>query len=240
MKKSLIFLAAACIVLLCTACGEKNLPDNSRVTSNTSITFSVDDDTSTEGTVTDIESSANESEESKSKKDSDDENSKKSSSANTSSKKTTSKTNSKLVSSKAESEESSEPEDTEYVVSAEEVESQLSGYESEISGEWKSEVILDADNQEVDGAAIYGTAYTQYGGSLTLSDDGTFSVMLGVSASDESTQGTYSYSGGSEINLLYYNDTSVDCERVTINDQEAIAMPLEIMGDVFTVYFTRA
>lgn len=243
MRRTLVCVIAACVVMLLAACGEKNSPAQSMTASNTSITFSVDDDSSTESTVTDSETDSDESNEKEDGSASGSESSKKSSSANTSSKKTSSKTTStasKAIPSQQESDISSEPEDSEYVVSAEEVESQLSGYESEIVGEWKVKYILDSNDEEVKGTELYGTAYSQYGGSLSLRDDGTFSVVLGVSASDESTTGTYSYGGGSDINLLYYNDTSVDCERVTINDEEAIAMPVEILGDTFKVYFIRA
>lgn len=129
--------------------------------------------------------------------------------------------------------------DTEFTVSAEEIESSLTGYEEEISGSWTAKYILNDQQNEVDGSMIYGTAYSQYGGELTLNSDGTFSVRMGASTDDSSTRGTYSYNGGGAITMQYDNDSVADFERCTINGSDAIAMPVDLFGDVYTVYFMK-
>lgn len=137
----------------------------------------------------------------------------------------------------AQSTEEIDPE--EYVVSAEEIESALTGYEQEISGSWTARCILDANGEEVDGSVIYGQDYKTYGGVMTFSEDGTFSVRMGVSNDNESTKGTYTYTGTTSITLLYYNDSTTECVRCTLNGEDAIEMPLELFGDSYKVYFTR-
>lgn len=129
--------------------------------------------------------------------------------------------------------------DTEFTVSAEEIESSLTGYEEEISGSWTAKYILNDQQNEVDGSMIYGSAYSQYGGELTLNSDGTFSVRMGASTDDSSTRGTYSYSGGGAITMQYDNDSVADFERCTINGSDAIAMPVDLFGDIYTVYFMK-
>lgn len=131
-------------------------------------------------------------------------------------------------------------EDTdEYTVSEELVESQLTGYEEEVAGTWNAKYILNSQQNEVDGAMIYGSAYNDYGGELILNSDGTFSVRMGAGADDASTKGTYTYNGSGELNMLYYNDSSETFERCTLNGEEAIAMTVDLFGDIYTVYFMR-
>lgn len=237
MKKIITLAALICALALVTACGEKD--DNTQTQGNNSVTsasFIVDSenagtDEAVTGEGSEITGKADDETDSDTS-DSDADNS----SSNTTSSKAESNTSSALTVSE---EEATDVEaDTEYTVSAEEVESSLSGYENEIVGQWTAQYILDNENNEVSGEEIYGTAYKQYGGTMILNDDGTFSVKMGVNTDDESTKGTFSYNGGAEITLLYYNDTTTQCERCTINGQEAIAMPLNLFGDVFTVYFT--
>lgn len=127
----------------------------------------------------------------------------------------------------------------EYTVSAEEVESSLTGYEEEISGTWTAKYILDDSQNEIDGSVIYGTAYYQYGGELTLNSDGTFSVRMGASTDDSSTKGTYTYNGGGQLSMQYYNDSTASFERCSLNGEDAIAMPVDLFGDIYTVYFMR-
>lgn len=127
----------------------------------------------------------------------------------------------------------------EYTVSAEEVESSLTGYEEEIAGTWNAKYILNDQQNEVDGSIIYGTAYSQYGGVLTLNSDGTFSVRMGASTDDSSTRGTYTYNGGGTLTMQYENDNIEDFERCSLNGEDAISMPVDLFGDIYTVYFMR-
>lgn len=127
----------------------------------------------------------------------------------------------------------------EYPVSEELVESQLTGYEEEVAGTWNAKYILNSQQNEVDGAMIYGSAYNDYGGELILNSDGTFSVRMGAGSDDASTKGTYTYNGSGELNMLYYNDSSETFERCALNGEEAIAMTVDLFGDIYTVYFMR-
>ncbi|MDE7390147.1 MAG: hypothetical protein K2M82_04315, partial [Lachnospiraceae bacterium] len=128
---------------------------------------------------------------------------------------------------------------SEYEVSAVEIESQLSGYEEELAGHWDAKYILDASGNEVDGSVIYGQVYKQYGGEMNYDSDGKFWTRMGASANEENEKGTFTYNGGDEIELLYSNDTTVICTRCQVNGEDAIAMPIDLFGDTFTVYFMR-
>ena len=146
---------------------------------------------------------------------------------NTSSKKTTS---SKAVSSQNDS-------SSEYEVIPIEIESEPTGFESEIQGTWKAGRILDPTGHPISGEELYGTSYRTYGGSLELKEDGTFSLRMGVSSDDPASAGTYSYEGGSEILLHFYDDSSTVCTKQSTGGKDTIIMPFDIFGDTFKVYF---
>lgn len=76
---------------------------------------------------------------------------------------------------------------------------------SEISGVWSPQKVESAaSGAEVKMAEAFGSAYTTYGGSLNISDDGSFTLNMGV----------YSYSGNITLSAdglqVQYDDNSTD------------------------------
>lgn len=120
------------------------------------------------------------------------------------------------------------------------IESSPNEYAEEITGIWQAKYILDSNNNEVDGAELYGSAYKQYGGELDMNTDSSFSIKMGAISDTPDMTGTFTYYGSSDIEFVYNNDTYVTCTRCTINDAEAIAVPITIFNDTFTVFFVRS
>ena len=145
----------------------------------------------------------------------------------------------KKKSSSSETPSSAPPISSEFEVIPIEIESQPTGHESEIAGEWRAFRILDPSGHEIDGEELYGTAYKTYGGSLIFNDDSTFSLCMGVGSDDPTSTGTFTYEGGDEIALRFYDDSSAVCTKQSTNGKDTITMPFLIFGDTFTVYFEK-
>lgn len=227
MKKIIICAAMICAIAMFSGCQSAETATTSQQSTDSVVSFVTDDSSSDSSVASEKNTSSNDTETDENASDSDSDVS--STEAFTDSDlETDTQTDTDLIG-----------ENTDYDVIPEVVESSLSGYEEEISGVWTANYILDQDNNEIDGSVIYGTGYTQYGGELDINSDGTFSVRMGVSTEDETTKGTYTYEGDSDITLLYYDDSTVICERCTVNGEEAIAMPIDLFGDIYTIYFMR-
>lgn len=78
-----------------------------------------------------------------------------------------------------------------------------------LAGTWKPLVALNvADNTEVPFTQAFGSAYSQYGGSLVISEDASFKISMGASIIEAKSHGTFTMS---QNNLLVtYSDDSVD------------------------------
>ncbi len=138
----------------------------------------------------------------------------------------------------ASSAEEVSSEETEYIYTDED-ESDTEEDDTGITGSWTAQYIVNEDNEAVDGSMIYGTAYTQYGGTLTLNTDGTFSVRMGVGTDDDSTTGTYTFEEN-VLTLEFYDDSVTECEYVESYDGTVITMPIDLFGDEYTVYFAMS
>ena len=248
MKKIIITALLAALTLSLCACEKQDTTNNSSTSSTTnSIVFDVDDseevssaDTDSTSTSSNSESSSKSS--SKSSSESSSESSK--SHADVSSKDTSSKqqitpknTVSKKDTSSAEV-SSAQDTDSEDDVIPIEIESEPTGFESQISGSWSARKILDGNGNEVSGEELYGSSYRIYGGAIEFSDDGTFSLRMGVSSDDATSQGTFTYESGTDIQLHFYDDSISSCTIENIDGTDTIKMPFDIFGDTFTVYFT--
>lgn len=78
-----------------------------------------------------------------------------------------------------------------------------------LTGTWKPLMAVTvADNQEVPFQQIYGSSYSQYGGSLVIADDSSFTLSMGAAITQAKGTGTFTTS---QNNLLVtYTDGSVD------------------------------
>ena len=251
MKKYILLIACVCALLALTACGEKPKTIDSETERNTSVTFTVDDDTNTEEGDSDntsaepeddnkTESTAESNESSEKATSSKSVSSKKTSSKTTSSKTTSSKAVSSAVSSQeVSSAVSSEEEVSSLDTESEEVESSTPLSDVNVIGKWTATKITDSYGERIDGEQIYGTAYRQYGGSVEFTADGTFCLRMGVSPDDMSNEGTYTYDGGDKLTMLAYDDTLMNCSFEELNGIITFEMPISLFGDEFTVYFVR-
>ena len=115
---------------------------------------------------------------------------------------------------------------------------QPTGFENEISGNWSAQRITDANGNEISGEELYGSSYRIYGGTIQFNDNGTFSLRMGVSSDDTSSQGTFTYEGENEIQLHFYDDSTSKCYIENNAGVNTITMPFVIFGDTFTVSFT--
>ena len=246
MKKYILLIACVCALLALTACGEKPKTIDSETERNTSVTFTVDDDTNTEEGDSDNTSAEPEDDnKTESTAESKESSEKATSSKSVSSKKTSSKTtSSKAVSSAVSSQEvsstvSSEEEVSSLDTESEEVESSTPLSDVNVIGKWTATKITDSYGERIDGEQIYGTAYRQYGGSVEFTADGTFCLRMGVSPDDMSNEGTYTYDGGDKLTMLAYDDTLMNCSFEELNGIITFEMPISLFGDEFTVYFVR-
>lgn len=90
---------------------------------------------------------------------------------------------------------------------------------------------IETGREEALGA-VFGSAYGQYGGELTLNDDGSFSLYAGVSNSDDST-GTYTIENGC-INALYKSGkTAVFTVETNSQNEISITVPMGL----YNIYF---
>lgn len=78
-----------------------------------------------------------------------------------------------------------------------------------LAGSWKPLIALNvADSTEVPFSQAFGSAYSQYGGSLVIADDASFTISMGASIIEAKSSGTFTMS---QNNLLVtYTDGSVD------------------------------
>ena len=78
-----------------------------------------------------------------------------------------------------------------------------------LAGTWMPLMAVSvADSQEVPFQDIYGSSYTQYGGSLVIAEDSSFKISMGASILEGQSSGTFTTS---QNNLLVtYADGSVD------------------------------
>ncbi|MDP4120320.1 MAG: hypothetical protein Q8876_04585 [Bacillota bacterium] len=84
-----------------------------------------------------------------------------------------------------------------------------------VVGKWKPYAAVNANTNKSESlSSIYGTAYTQYGGELTFNSDKTFSIWIGVSATDGSGEGTYKISGNT-ISVSFDNNTKATYQYIS-------------------------
>lgn len=123
-----------------------------------------------------------------------------------------------------------------------EMESSNSGISSEVTvesikGSWKPLIVTSvADGKELNFNQAFGSAYSQYGGSLEISDGGSFTLSMGASVKEANSKGTFTLS---ENNLIVtYSDGSPDTFLYIPQYQNHQVIKVQI--DNFYVYFYNA
>ena len=92
---------------------------------------------------------------------------------------------------------------------------------------WIPESAQNASGDEVEMAEVYNTDYTSYQGSLTFSDDGTFSIWLSPGSPDDGTHsGVYQLTDEKTIDVVFDEGTYTsfkikrngdDIENIVVN-----------------------
>lgn len=78
-----------------------------------------------------------------------------------------------------------------------------------LKGLWEPLVVTSvADGKELNFNLAFGSAYSQYGGSLEILDDGNFTLSMGAAVKEANSKGTFTLSGNNL--LVTYSDESTD------------------------------
>lgn len=80
---------------------------------------------------------------------------------------------------------------------------------AELAGTWKPLMAVSvADGKEAAFGQIYGSSYSQYGGSLVISENADFTISMGAAITKDKSSGTFTMS---QYNMLVtYSDGSAD------------------------------
>lgn len=105
-----------------------------------------------------------------------------------------------------------------------------------LKGSWKPLIVTSvADGKELNFNQAFGSAYSQYGGSLEISDKGSFTLSMGASVKEANSKGTFTLS---ENNLIVtYSDGSPDTFLYIPQYQNHQVIKTQI--DNFYVYFYK-
>ncbi len=104
---------------------------------------------------------------------------------------------------------------------------------------WTSYIAYDSGNNEVDISNVYNNNYTQYRGSLTFNNDGTFEIWLTAGDPDDGThKGIYTYKDG-VINVQYDSGEKAEFQVSKGEDDKIlyIVVPYTNDNDTYSVYF---
>lgn len=100
---------------------------------------------------------------------------------------------------------------------------------------WTPEKATDASGDEADLMVIYATHYSNYQGTLTFNDNGTFELWMGPGdLSDGTHSGTYELKD-STVNVLFDDDTQSQFDIKTVGDKQYII----VTYGGYDVYFTK-
>lgn len=106
-----------------------------------------------------------------------------------------------------------------------------------LKGSWKPLIVTSvADGEELDFNQAFGSAYSQYGGFLEISNEGSFILSMGASVKEANSKGTFTLS---ENNLIVtYSDGSPDTFLYIPQYQNHQVIKTQIGS--FYVYFYKA
>lgn len=86
--------------------------------------------------------------------------------------------------------------------------------------------------KDVPLTTVYGKAYSQYGGKLTLNKDGTFSIFVGISNNDDNS-GEYTEKDG-VIYAVYKSGKTAEFRRNTAEDGTS---EIIVQNGIYEIYF---
>lgn len=105
-----------------------------------------------------------------------------------------------------------------------------------ITGTWKPVAAVDSQTGEsVIMSQVFGSGFKEYGGSLKLFEDNTFSLWMGVGRDDGSHSGTYTMAQDG-VNASFDNGTSQKFEFQFENDELA---QIKCLVQGYYVYFEK-
>lgn len=105
--------------------------------------------------------------------------------------------------------------------------------EDTIAGTYKPYKAVESETgKEAPLATVFGSAYSQYGGELTLLEDGTFTVYIGISNSDDSS-GTYTRKNNKITALYKSGETAVFTVERNSEGEKTIIVPMGL----YNIYF---
>lgn len=105
-----------------------------------------------------------------------------------------------------------------------------------LAGTWKPLMAVSvADGKEANFQDIYGSSFTQYGGSLIIADDASFTISMGASITDDKSSGTFTMS---QYNMLVtYADGSADTYLYIPTYQNRQVIKTQV--DDYYIYFYK-
>lgn len=107
-----------------------------------------------------------------------------------------------------------------------------------LAGTWKPLMAVSvADNQEVPFTQIYGSSYSQYGGSLVISEDSSFTLGMGAAITQAKGTGTFTVSQNNI--LVTYADESVDTFLYIPNYQNQQVIKTQL-NDYYVYFYKEA
>lgn len=109
-------------------------------------------------------------------------------------------------------------------------------FSDNLAGKWAPVKAEDTQTgQEESLSFIYGTAFSQYGGSLEFKNDGTFSLWIGAGRDDGSHSGTYTFTEYG-IEAVYQNGNT---ETFTYTIDNGAIQTVKVPQGVYTIYFEK-
>lgn len=106
---------------------------------------------------------------------------------------------------------------------------------SEFVGDWYL-VSAEKNGEDIDLKEIFGTAIIDYGGTLSLNSDGTYTEFIGVYSEEEtsSLEGTYHI----KKNIVYLTNKNGVTKNLSIINQDNKLLIKEDIGDGVVIYFS--
>lgn len=105
------------------------------------------------------------------------------------------------------------------------------------SSAWVPEGAKNASGDEVEMSEVYNTNYSAYQGSMSFSDDGTFTLWLSPGTPDDGTHsGKYTVSDSDKVNLSFDDGTNTS---VTLKQKNGKISALMLKYNDYDITFVK-